>query len=62
MKSAIQFALLLTLASLGRALPQGLGVQYVDDGKKGEPTVPSVWLYWGECFLSMFQVDQPLMW
>jgi hypothetical protein len=44
----IQLAILAIFAS--PAFPQGLGVHYADPGPK-PPTVPSVWMYWGECNL-----------
>lgn len=41
----MQFAVLLTMASMGRA--QGLGVQYVAPARD----TPVVWLYWSKSFL-----------
>jgi hypothetical protein len=44
MKSTINFTILLTMASVGLAVPQGLGVQYVEPGS----SLPGAWLYKGE--------------
>jgi hypothetical protein len=44
----IQLAILAIFAT--PAFPQGLGAHYVDPGPN-PPTVPSVWMYWGECYL-----------
>jgi hypothetical protein len=45
MKSTINFAVLtFTMASLGLAVPQGLGVQYVEPALQK----PGIWLYKGK--------------
>jgi hypothetical protein len=44
----IQLAILAIFAT--PAFPQGLGAHYVDPGPNPR-TVPSVWMYWGECYL-----------
>jgi len=49
MQFAIHLAIFAYFATPAFCAPQGLGVQYVDPGP-GAPTVPSVWLYWGECY------------
>jgi hypothetical protein len=51
MQSAIQLAILSLLATPALCVPQGLGVKWVDPGKE-PPTVPSVWMYWGQFYYS----------
>ena len=53
MKSIINLAILAVLATPALAVPQGLGVQYVDPG----PRLPSVWLYWRRSQVSYLRLS-----